>query len=281
MQSPRPVLLIGAGPSLRRLVDVASGEFAIVDAEWGDDAEARLRAQPFDLVLVESASAERAVEQVKALRVVRADAKVIVVSGDPAPEGAVEAMREHAFAYFRSPVDPDEVVATIGRALGAPDWQDGIEVVSAQPGWITLLLRCRRSTADRVMGFLEQMQLELSAEDREGLGTAVREMLLNAVEHGGGLDPWKRVRVSRIRTADLVIYHFVDPGSGFSLEALPHAALSNPPDDPAAHVRHRMEQGLRPGGFGILISRNFVDELIYNEQGNEVLLVKRLAPSPS
>ena len=281
MQSPRPVLLIGAGPPLRRLLDVAPGEFTIADADWGDDAEARLRAQPFDLVLVESASAERAVEQVKALRAVRADAKVIVVSGDPAPEGVLEAMREHAFAYFRSPIDADEVVATIGRALGAPDWQDGIEVVSAQPGWITLLLRCRRFTADRVMGFLEQLPLELTAEDREGLGTAVREMLLNAVEHGGGLDPWKRVRISRIRTADLVIYHFVDPGGGFSREDLPHAAVSNPPEDPAAHVRHRMDQGLRPGGFGILVSRNLVDELIYNELGNEVLLVKRLAPSTS
>ena len=154
-------------------------------------------------------------------------------------------------------------------------------MVSAQPGWITLLLRCRRFTADRVMGFLEQLPLELTAEDREGLGTAVREMLLNAVEHGGGLDPWKRVRISRIRTADLVIYHFVDPGGGFSREACPHAAVSNPPEDPAAHVRHRMDQGLRPGGFGILVSRNLVDELIYNELGNRSSCVKRLAPSAS
>jgi CheY-like chemotaxis protein len=191
MQSSTPVLLVGAGPSLRLLFDVAvaSGDFTVVDAEPGDEAEARLRAQPFDLVLLESASADRAVEQVKALRAVRGDAKVIVVSGDPAPEGVLEAMREHAFAYFRSPIDPDEVVAAIGRALGATDWQDGIEVVSARPEWITLLLRCRRFTADRVMGFLEQMHLALTAEDRESLGTAVREMLLNAVEHGGGLDP--------------------------------------------------------------------------------------------
>ena len=83
MQSPRPVLLIGAGPSLRGLLDVAAGEFAVVEADWGDDAEARLRARPFDLVLVESASAERAVEQVKALRAVRADAKLIVAGSRP------------------------------------------------------------------------------------------------------------------------------------------------------------------------------------------------------
>jgi anti-sigma regulatory factor (Ser/Thr protein kinase) len=31
---------------------------------------------------------------------------------------------------------------------------------------------------------------------------------------------------------------------------------------------------LRPGGFGVLLARNSVDELIYNEKGNEVVLVK-------
>jgi hypothetical protein len=34
---------------------------------------------------------------------------------------------------------------------------------------------------------------------------------------------------------------------------------------------------LRPGGFGILMTRQLVDELIYNESGNEVLLLKWLA----
>ena len=33
---------------------------------------------------------------------------------------------------------------------------------------------------------------------------------------------------------------------------------------------------MRPGGFGIMMTRQLVDELIYNEQGNEVLLIKYL-----
>ena len=33
---------------------------------------------------------------------------------------------------------------------------------------------------------------------------------------------------------------------------------------------------MRPGGFGILLSRAFVDELLYNEKGNEALLIKYL-----
>jgi len=44
-----------------------------------------------------------------------------------------------------------------------------------------------------------------------------------------------------------------------------------------AHLERRAQMGLRPGGFGILVTRQIVDEMFYNERGNEVLLVKRLA----
>jgi anti-sigma regulatory factor (Ser/Thr protein kinase) len=35
--------------------------------------------------------------------------------------------------------------------------------------------------------------------------------------------------------------------------------------------------GLRPGGFGMMVAKQVVDEMFYNELGNEVLLIKRLA----
>ncbi len=38
----------------------------------------------------------------------------------------------------------------------------------------------------------------------------------------------------------------------------------------------RAELGLRPGGFGLLLARKIADEMIYNEQGNEVLLIKHI-----
>jgi hypothetical protein len=41
-------------------------------------------------------------------------------------------------------------------------------------------------------------------------------------------------------------------------------------------VRLRDERGLRPGGFGVMMARHLVDELIYSEKGNEVMLVKYL-----
>ena len=80
----------------------------------------------------------------------------------------------------------------------------------------------------------------------------------------------------------MILYHVQDPGRGFSFEGLSHAAVSNPPDDPTAHMRHREELGLRAGGFGILVTHSLVDELIYSESGNEAILIKYLdAPAPT
>ena len=59
---------------------------------------------------------------------------------------------------------------------------------------------------------------------------------------------------------------------GFLFNALPHAAVSNPVDAPAAHLLYRSEHGLRAGGFGILFARKLVDEVVHNEKGNEVIL---------
>jgi anti-sigma regulatory factor (Ser/Thr protein kinase) len=33
---------------------------------------------------------------------------------------------------------------------------------------------------------------------------------------------------------------------------------------------------MRPGGFGIMLARRVADDLIYNEQGNAVMLIKYL-----
>jgi hypothetical protein len=79
----------------------------------------------------------------------------------------------------------------------------------------------------------------------------------------------------------MILYRIKDPGEGFSIESLynptgPIAAFLNPEGDPMLHERAREDQGIRPGGFGILIARDMVDEMIYNERHNEVVLIKYL-----
>ena len=72
-----------------------------------------------------------------------------------------------------------------------------------------------------------------------------------------------------------------DPGAGFRRESLSHAASANPSDDPLAHIAEREEDGMRAGGYGLLLASGTVDELIFSEIGNEVLLIKYLDPAPA
>jgi anti-sigma regulatory factor (Ser/Thr protein kinase) len=72
----------------------------------------------------------------------------------------------------------------------------------------------------------------------------------------------------------VVLIRIKDPGEGFSLKENLDTAANNPPDDPLRHQKHREAQGIRPGGYGILLAKNLVDELFYGEKGNDVLLIK-------
>ena len=111
---------------------------------------------------------------------------------------------------------------------------------------------------------------------RDNFLSAVREMLLNAIEHGGNLDPAKQIRIDLLHSNRALTCLIKDPGPGFRLSKLAHAAVNNPEDDAVRHTLVRESVGMRPGGYGILLAKTFADELIYNEQGNEVALVKYL-----
>jgi anti-sigma regulatory factor (Ser/Thr protein kinase) len=128
-------------------------------------------------------------------------------------------------------------------------------------------------TADRLVQFVHVM-IDLPDGEKEVVALALRELLMNAIEYGGKLDPTKYVEMSYLRTKRAVACRVKDPGEGFSFEEISHSAVLNPSGDPLRHVHYREAQSLRPGGFGVLLARNSVDELIYNEKGNEVVLVK-------
>ncbi len=124
---------------------------------------------------------------------------------------------------------------------------------------------------------MTEYRRDLAEDDRDSLMTAFREMLMNAMEHGAGFDSEKVVQVIAVRTERAIVYHFRDPGTGFTPSQLERKALPDNEADPIALIERRADMGLRPGGFGILVTRQLVDEMFYNERGNEVLLIKHLA----
>lgn len=202
--------------------------------------------------------------------------KVIVLAPSTTPQDVIEALRAQAFSLFSVPFDQAALGDVIELALSVPLWSDGIAVVSAKPDWIALRVRCSRVAADRLIQFGHELDIQLPQETRDNLMLSFRELLLNAMEHGAQFNPQLKVDVGYLRTDRLLLYYLRDPGPGFQFQGLDHAAINNPEDEPFRHLAVRVEKGLRAGGFGIKLAEEMLDALIYNEKGNEVVLLKYL-----
>ena len=153
----------------------------------------------------------------------------------------------------------------------------GVDLVSVLPDWVELRVPCDLVVISPLQQLVTQLEAGLSLEVGEAISCAFRELLCNAVEYGGHLDPEALVEVRLIRLKHAFICRIKDPGDGFDLSNLDHAAINNPNDNPVRHAFVREEKGLRGGGFGILLASQLVDDLIYNERHNEVLFIKYLS----
>jgi anti-sigma regulatory factor (Ser/Thr protein kinase) len=232
---------------------------------------------PFDLILTDSRQNSRAgAQRLREIRAVQPRARVIVLAGDSDITGILEVVRGKAFSLFCQPIDWTNLASMMASALDVESWEEEMEVRSTQPGWVALRLRPHIVTAERVYQFFKELAFNVPAQARDRVSTAFRELLMNAIEYGCGFQQDLRVDVAFLRSRRALLYQIRDPGPGFSLQSIPHAAISNPPDQPIAHMLYRMEKGMRDGGFGILIAHEMADELIFNEAGNEVLIVKYL-----
>lgn len=280
----RSALIVDPEPQVSRALCAVlnTEEWNVVYAPGNQSALKLVEARPFDLIVTGTrSSGKEDIDLLRKIRRVRPHVRLIILTDERTPADVITAIRERAFSYFSKPFSTSSFAEIVRSAMGEPLWDDGIELVSATPEWVSIIVRCDRKTADRLVQFFQEMS-NLPHPDREDVASAFREMLLNAIEHGGNFDPNQFVEVGYVRTRKLVMCRIKDPGQGFTLDEIHHAAVNNPSYDPIRHVLLREAQGLRPGGYGVLLTKHLVDELVYSERGNEVLLIKYLhSPSAS
>lgn len=90
---------------------------------------------------------------------------------------------------------------------------------------------------------------------------ALEEGLNNAIKHGTRFDPDQSVELSFDIDDKRVVIVITDGGEGFDPAAVP---------DPTAD-----ENLEKPTGRGIMLMRAYMDEVDFNESGNQVRMVKR------
>ena len=271
------ILIIGDHEKLSAEIGetLAASELPIEYAAGHADALHRLVMRSFGVVITNCDSAvEEDLALLAEMREIRPGLKCIVLARGSTPDEVIAALRAKVFACFTPPFDAHEIAHLATHAASDSQWRDDIQILSARPGWVSVRVNCRLITAERLMTFAKELGAQLPPDTRQDVMVALREILLNAMEHGAAFNPEQVVEVTAIRTARSFVFYVHDPGAGFRRELMTHAAIANPVDDPAAHIAKREEAGMRAGGYGLLLAQGTVDELIYSEIGNEVLLIK-------
>jgi DNA-binding response OmpR family regulator len=215
---------------------------------------------------------------------------VILMTGRGNEEIAVKALKAGAASYVPKSVLADLLVDTVENVLAVAQEQEtqvrlmdcmtGCQFVfddndaSMIPALINYLRRflrqtglCDETTGIRTCVALEEAlnnalyhgNLELDSVIREGNRAAYRKL----VEQRRARDPYRRRKIFVDISIRENVGRFVvrDEGPGFDPRSLPD------PTDPA-----NLE---KPSGRGLLLMRTFMDEVIFNDIGNEVTLIKR------
>lgn len=275
---PKSILVVDDDASLCKLITriLEQQGHAVVTCGTGVEAVKLLCKRRFDVLLLDLGLPDMDGLDLLSLWHGSNGTKVIVITADDTAETLMTAIRAGAYLYIRKPFGPEQLRDLVATALRAQAPQQ-IEVLSAKADWLELSVPCSRDAAERMDQFMRQVKIDLPEDAREGVAQAFRELLMNAVEWGGGLDPTRRVRISLLRTPRMLQYRVSDPGPGFRLEDLPHAAINNAPGEVFTHETVRQQKGMRPGGLGLMMVRAVADELLYNEKQNEVIFIKYLS----
>jgi CheY-like chemotaxis protein len=219
---------------------------------------------------------------------------VVLMTAQGSEEIAARALRQGASSYVPKRKLPDDLLPTVQRIwMGAledrthPQLMHYLEASEA-----VFVLRNDLGLIKALVAHLQQMLrcLPLADEtERLRVGIALEEALTNAYYHGNlevgsaldradraaheqlarerlGEAPYRERRIhvtARISRAEAV-FVVRDEGPGFDVARLATAAA--------------LPDAERGAGRGIILMRTILDEVRYNDAGNEVTLIKRRAP---
>lgn len=102
---------------------------------------------------------------------------------------------------------------------------------------------------------------EFSEPELFAIRLAVEEALVNAIKHGNGSDPSKKVRIEYEIGPERVRIRIEDEGPGFDPKDVPD------PTDP--------EFLERPSGRGLMLMRHYMTHVEFSQRGNCVEMLKR------
>lgn len=268
---------------------VARQGFRPDSAFSGDEALALLERNDYDFVITDlmmpGTDGLELLQRVKAMKV---DVPVAIITGFGTLDLAIEAIRNGAVDFIKKPFDFGRITQLISKVFERRkhdvSYQEALAVLTSGtfqlPNDVVVLESAARIATKRLEG----------TPFYDGVYLALIESLTNAMEHGNleisqdeKLEASSKGRFDEVRQSRLadhalnarkiflkteisdhaICFTVRDEGKGFDYNSLP---------DPT-----QPENIFNASGRGVLLIQCYMDEVSWNEAGNEVRLLKKLS----
>jgi len=189
---------------------------------------------------------------------------VIVMTGWGSEDIAVKSLQGGAFNFCRKPFNVNEIVKIVKKGLEIKKSYDKHrEILPFLVADLSFDIPSDVNYIRSVIQHIYQLANQLGFPEEEfsmRVKLAIDEALGNSIRHGNKKDRNKKVKIHAKISPKKLQVKFTDEGIGFDVSSLPD------PKDP--------ENLNKEGGRGVLLMGYYMDEISYNDKGNEVILTK-------
>ncbi len=195
---------------------------------------------------------------------------IIIITASTENPDLVKVFEYGANAWIKKPFSLSDVTDCINEVKQEKRFMEKSRILG---DWIHFNLKSNTDILKSTNRFMENLLSHSSLDSNEvrEYCFAVNEMILNAMEHGNRFSFEKKVDVSYVMFKDKVVVKIKDEGTGFDYKQIP-----DPITHPSQVLEERNKNGIRPGGFGIHLSKKYIDRMEYSDSGNELILTKFL-----
>ncbi|HOK41529.1 MAG TPA: ATP-binding protein [bacterium] len=184
-----------------------------------------------------------------------------------------QALLAGAIRLIEKPVKIKEFISVIKETI---QYQAGIKMNKIVNNWFEFNINSKEEFAREVSMLIKSL-LEHCNVDRllaNKISFVLTELQNNAIEHAHKYNIEKEIKISCIITEDTLNIKIEDEGAGFDYRKYD---IEKPDKNDLRRIAvERKKEGKRPGGYGLLLAKKVMDEIIFNEKGNIIILSKRL-----
>jgi len=253
--------------SLKKLL--ADSEHQVVTVPDGGSALDKIAQEDFDLIISdlmigESGAATGSGGLQLIAEVSRKAHTPVIVSDGASRINICKAFKVGAANYLQKPYDKADLEKIIEKTLAYKSRRTAnLLPASGLREIIEIELPSDVKYLDGVLTYLEERAARFGIihTGNSNVFVALDEAICNAIKHGNKNDPSKAVHVRAEISAQEARFTIRDEGPGFNPAAVPD------PLHPANLYKN--------SGRGVLLIQHIMDEVKYNERGNEVIMVKK------